>query len=294
MAKLAKIIKAGIKNLLRRFVRIIIFAILACLLFVALGGYSHNARFKIDKISVIGADTVSEDAIREFTSAKLEGNYYFVYARDNSFIFPKSEIQKGLLQSFVRLASVRTVRIDSHTIAVEVTERVPFAIWCGDTLVDGATPDLSNCYFFDINGIVFARAPTFSFGVYLEFYTPLDGVNGTDVLGARMPAERFTEANAVADDFQNNIGKLFRIVIKPEGEYSVTINSSASYPVLNGVPVRFANEAGVSAIVKNLLASLPVQFPPGQIPKKKLLYIDMRFAKNVVFGFEHTTKATTQ
>ena len=294
MAKFAKILKAGIKNFLRRSVTIIIIVILLCLLFVALGGYSHNDQFKIKKITVIGASTVSEDAIREFVTSKLQGNYYFVYARDNSFIFPQKEIRDGLLQTFVRLASVETVRIDNNTIAVEVTERVPFAIWCGNTFADGATDDLSNCYYVDQSGIIFAHAPTFSPGVYMEFYSPLDGAQGDNVLGARIPTDSFTTSSAIADSFQNSIGKLIRIVIKPGDEYSAIIGSSDSYPILNGVEIRFMGDLGADTIVNNLLASLPVQFPPDQTSKKKLLYIDMRFAKNVVFGFEHASTTTKQ
>ncbi|MDD5152849.1 MAG: hypothetical protein PHS95_02505 [Candidatus Pacebacteria bacterium] len=294
MAKIAKIIKTSIKNLWHRSTRILIFLLLACLIFVAVGGLSQNSRLKIDRVIVIGADVVSEDAVREFATAKLEGNYYFVYARNNSLIYPQGEIQKGLLQTFVRLASVRTVRIDWHTVAVEVTERVPYAIWCGETFASDAKADLSNCYFVDTTSTIFDHAPAFSSGVYLELYSPLDGAQGENVIGAHIPIARFNTATGIVDGFQKNIGKLLRIAIQPDNEYTATVNISTSYPMLNGVEIRFTDDVGADAVIKNLLAALPVQFPLGQIPKKKLLYIDMRFAKNVVFGFEHASTTPRQ
>ncbi len=286
MAKIASII-AGLREhgsvWLMRGIAVLI---LALLFFVAIGGISQNDKWRIDRIEISGTQTVDRDAVEKFAREKLKGNYYFAYARENSKIFPRRDIENGLMNVFPRLASVHAERVDAHTISIKVSERKPYALWCGDTYLEAGDPNEA-CWFIDDIGFVFDRAPIFSDGVYLEVYGVLAGAGAESMLRATVPPAQFTLIHALAGALARELGESLRIVLKPEGEVVMTMKKSASYPVLAGVELRFKDTTSTETIMKNLLAALPVQFPANVTPKKKLLYIDMRFGNKIFFGFEN-------
>lgn len=286
MAKLASIIAGLREHGSHWFTRGIAVLVLAFLFFIAGGGVSQNDKWKIERIEISGVQTIDRDAIEKFTREKLKGNYYLAYARENSKIFPKREIEEGLLNVFPRLASAHTERIDPHTIAIKVSERKPYALWCGE----GYSPEmheLNACYFIDNTGFVFDRAPIFSDGVYLEVYGALEGAGADSMLRAKVPAMQFALIHALAGALVREIGEPLRVALNPEGEVVVTMKKSASYPMLAGAEIRFKESTTAASLMKNLTAALPVQFPAGVTPKKKLLYIDMRFGNKIFFGSEN-------
>jgi len=268
------------------FSKIFIITLLAFLFFVTGGGISHNMRWRILHINVSGANTVSVDAARELVQQKLKGNYYFVYARENSRLFPKKEIERMLLDTFPRIASVAVNRIDDHTITAVVTERTPYAMWCGEEPSAGDV-QINNCWFIDEEGFVFDQAPIFSKGVYTEVYGRLIEKKVGDPLRGVLPRDRFANANAFAKLLRESVGKPFRIILKPEGELEASIYTSAQYPFLSGTTIKFKDESNTATLIKNLLSAIPVQFPNNVSLKKKLHYIDMRFGNKVIFGFEN-------
>jgi len=286
MAKIASII-AGLREHGHAWLmRGIAVLILAFLFFIAIGGISQNDKWKITRVEVVGTQTVDRDTVEALVREKLKGNYYIAYARENSEIFPRRDIKEALLNVFPRLASARAERVDMHTIVVKVSERKPYALWCGETYLETRRPSEA-CWFIDDTGFVFDRAPVFSGGVYLEVYGVLEGKQNESPLRAHVPLTSFNLLHTVAQALIRDLGEPLRIVLKPEGEVTVTMKKSASYPVLAGVELRFKDTTSAETIMKNLLAALPVQFPADVTLKKKLLYIDMRFGNKIFFGFEN-------
>lgn len=259
--------------------------VLFFLFFVAFGGVSQNSTWNITEVKISGTQVVDENALLKLVQSKLEGNYFFVYARANSSIFPRRDIETGLLESFPRLKGVIARRSDAHTIAIEVTERKPLMLWCGEDF-NAEVLVLAECWFVDDGGFVFDRAPIFSEGVYREIYSALLYANEGAPLRARVPPLRFAFVRAVEQGIERELGDTSRIFIKPEGEYGIVIHSSALYPILSGAEVRFKDGQPAERLIHNLLATLPVQFPADDIPQKKLLYIDLRFSNKVFFGSE--------
>ena len=286
MAKIASII-AGLREhgsvWLMRGIAVLI---LALLFFVAIGGISQNDKWKIERIEISGVQTIDRGGIEKFAREQLKGNYYFAYARENSKIFPRRDIENGLMQVFPRLASVYAERIDAHTISIKVSERKPYALWCGEAYLEGR-PTNEACWFVDDTGFVFDRAPIFSDGVYLEVYGALEGKQNEEALRAHIPLVQFTLIHSLQGSLTRDLGEPLRVMAKPEGEVVVVMKRSDEYPVLNGVEIRFKESTSAETIMKNLLAALPVQFPANVTPKKKLLYIDMRFGNKIFFGFEN-------
>ena len=258
--------------------------ILLLLFFVTGGGISQNGKWKIEQIQVEGTNESDRNKLLLFTQEKLKGNYLFMYARENSYLFPKREIEEGILHEFPRLKNVRVSRIDYHTLSLPVAERAHFALWCGEEFLSAHI--LEDCWFIDNTGFVFEHAPTFSTGVYFEVYGALERAGEDTPLRAVLPRGRFNLALSFMQELQKEHISLLRIFIKPEEEYGVVVNSSEHNPYLRDTEILFKEGQDSSMLIKNLLAALPVQFPIGSVLKKKLLYIDLRFGNKIYFGFE--------
>lgn len=263
------------------FSRTLIIFILVFIFFIAGGGVSHNQKWRIGYVDILGNMTVSADVTRSLVRQKLEGNYFFVYARDNSRLFPKSEIESMLFETFPRITSVSASRIDNHKIAIAMTERKPYALWCGMEL------PAKDCWFIDDAGFVFDKAPVFSKGVYVEVYGKLVEKNIGEPLRGALPYNRFATANTFAKLLHESVGKPFRIALKGEGEVEITIYTSAKYTFLSDTTIRFKDESSPAVLINNLQKAISAEFPDNVANKKKLLYIDMRFGNKVIFGFEN-------
>lgn len=263
------------------FSRFLIVLVLAFLFFIAGGGVSHKNKWEIIHVNVVGASAVSSDEIRAIALDKILGNYFLVYARNNSHLFPVGEINQALLSTFPRIASVSAGRTDEHTITIDISERKPYALWCGEKQIS------KNCWFIDETGFVFDKAPVFSKGVYMEVYGKLIEKNVGESLRGSVPFDRFAVANTFAKLLGEKVGKPYVISLMPEGELEVTLLTSPKYPFLTETIFRFKDESSPETLMKNLLSAIPVQFPNNVTPKKKLLYIDMRFGNKVIFGFEN-------
>lgn len=278
------------------FQRTSIVFLLALIFFVAGGGVSHNARWRVEQVDVRGTQAVDREAVRAFVFERLAGNYFFVYARNNSFLFPARAIEADIRESFLRIGHAEVTKVDPHTIAVAVVERKPYALWCGNE-VPPEMYELAYCSFVDETGFVFDYAPVFSEGVYAELYGVLEGVVEGRVLGARFPKEQFVFLRALEKEMQREVGEVLRMVVAGEGEYRVIMKKSARYPTLSGVELRIKQGGTPETLTKNILAALAVQFPDatkaisgkpaGTESKKKLEYIDLRFGNKIFFGFEN-------
>lgn len=285
MARLANIFARLYEQFGAWFSRTFIIALLAFLFLVALGGISHNNKWQIVRVDVTGANTVSLDAVRSLALEKILGNYFLVYARNNSYLFPVGEIEQSLLGAFPRIESVSVKRIDDHSIMIDLSERKPYALWCGEEFLTEMR-ELADCWFIDGAGFVFDRAPVFSSGVYLEVYAKLVEKNTGVPLRSTLPYSRFAATNTFVELLQKKVGEPLRVSLKSDGDAEIVFRASATYPFLAGVIVRFKDEESPAVLVKTLLAAVSREFPDNVALKKKLLYIDMRFGNKIFFGFE--------
>jgi len=263
--------------------RVFILTILLFLFFVAGGGISHKTKWRIENINISGANVVPMEDVRSLVQEKLKGNYFYIYARENSWLFPKSEIEKSLLQTFPRLSSAMLLREDDNAISVKLSERKPYALWCGKEPKEV----LKDCWFIDNSGFVFDKAPVFSDGVYVEIYAKLSEKITGEPVGSLIPHNRFVVSDTFAKLISESIGKPSRILLKENSEMEIVIYASSKHAFLSGARLRFLDESKPEALLKKLLLAIPAQFPTNIAAPKKLLYIDMRFGDKVIFGFEN-------
>ena len=184
---------------------------------------------------------------------------------------------------FPRLATVKATRDSAHSITVAVTERKPFALWCGLVAVKSMSP----CWYLDETGFIFDSAPIFSDGAYLQLYGFLDEEDALEPLCKIVPRAEFENIRTFIGELRAHCIEPSRVALSEDGAMSINIHASSAYRVLVGVELRFNKEQDSVVLAKNLLAALPVQFPVNGPQQKKLEYIDLRFGNKVFFGFEN-------
>lgn len=182
------------------------------LLFGLIAGASHIPALLIGDIRISGSETVASSTLRLKAEGYLKGSYAFVFPKRNIFLYPKHEIRNSLLDTYPVLASADVHAVDFHTIAVNVVERHPRALWCNE----------SRCYLMDENGVVYAEAPTFSEPIYISYSGEASGAGLpkqyltptqfqslsalVDAIAQRLPEE---QAFAVHVDGVHDVGVLF-------------------------------------------------------------------------------------
>ncbi len=151
---------------------------------------------RVTSVQVEGAQTVSSSTIEQFAEQELSGGYWFVFARNNIFLYPRQDIATGLLQHYPTLRMAEVHAQDFHTVLVKVAERQPVALWCPS----GQVPTGESCYYMDEQGLVYAPAPAFSAPVYATYQGPV--TNGTQPgLRQYLHAEEFQSLAALVAAF---------------------------------------------------------------------------------------------
>ena len=121
----------------------------------------------LSRVSVDGARTVSAEKVSRATREVLRGSYFYLIPHKNIIFFPRSRVREAVLAVSPR---IERVSLNTHrgTLVVQVSERAPAALWCGELVVGSSTPQ---CLSLDRDGFAFGLAPYAHSGAYLIFNT---------------------------------------------------------------------------------------------------------------------------
>src|SRR3989344_4688443 len=164
-----------------KLLKILSYLLIPIVLFGVLVFALHLKKTRIEGIEVVGNVSLTEGEIRERVETLISGNYFYLFPKDNIVLYPRRELVSDLSNSFKRIESVQVSLSNWRTLAVSVIEWKPHALWC---LQD----DISNCYFLNKYGLIFAKAPDFSGNVFFKY---LGGVEGDPIGSTLLPIEKF-------------------------------------------------------------------------------------------------------
>lgn len=239
---------------------------------------SHRPRIRISKITLSGNVVVSEADVASATIGYIRGSYFWLFPKNNVFLYPNASLQKYLKENFPRIATADVHESNFNTLNVAVTERVPVGMWC-DTLSTfsakvGTTTEAQNgnCYFLDMNSFVFAPAPDFSGSAYFKYY----GLFGTTTPIGNYYIASTTEFSDINDFIQSTRGLSLQptsLVGKDDGTFALLLAS--------GAQIYFDTTDSLSKTAQNLEALLRTPALSQNI--SKLDYIDMRFGNKLYY-----------
>ena len=114
-------------------------------------GLSWIPYLRIKTMHSVGTETLASTTVEEFVAKKIEGRSLFVLPRDNIVLYPKHEIEKGLLKEFPILKEAEIHADNLEAIRIEVQERHAKALWCG-----ASSDETEGCRLMDETGFVYS------------------------------------------------------------------------------------------------------------------------------------------
>lgn len=126
---------------------------------------SHIPALLIDTVTVVGAESVASSTVRANINELLRGFYIHALPKRNIFLYPQERIEESLMRAYPAFASVDAYAVDFSTIAINIVERNPRALWCQE----------GKCFFMDENGMVYADSPIFSEPIYISYSGAAEG-----------------------------------------------------------------------------------------------------------------------
>lgn len=139
----------------------------AVVLVAGCAALSHAPFMRVSGVVVGEEGGVPGSAVEEFVRKTIEGRYFFIFPKDNVFLYPKYALESGLRKEFPILKDAQVRARDFKTLEVSLTVREPAALWC--------TSNEGTCKLMDEEGVVYADAPHFSSPVYVSYEGPLTG-----------------------------------------------------------------------------------------------------------------------
>ncbi len=255
----------------KRKIKIILLSLGLLIIVVSLVYFSRHERIQIAEITVSGETVVSEDAIVSTVEETLSGYYFWLIPRSNALVYPRGVVEQTLFKKFPRLKSINLNLDNFQKLYIAVEERVPDALYC--TIF--STTDISECYFIDENGFIFAPAPSFSDGVYFV-YTTRDLIENP--LG-----KRFISPN----DFE--LLTKFIKSLETLGIYSSALAIEADQYIIflpNYAQIIWRKDANLLVIYANLEAFLSDDSIKAQENfLEKITYLDLRTENKVFYKF---------
>ncbi|KND52109.1 MAG: hypothetical protein AB198_00880 [Parcubacteria bacterium C7867-003] len=110
-------------------------------LFVGLLSYvSHLSKVRITEVVLNGGLLVTEKEVKEESLTFMEGSFFWLFPKNNSFLYQKEDLQKNLMEKFKRIETIKVSLEGLNKLVVDITERKPVAIWCGERVEVVAEP----------------------------------------------------------------------------------------------------------------------------------------------------------
>ncbi|MEQ1561491.1 MAG: hypothetical protein ABL899_02075 [Nitrospira sp.] len=252
---------------------------------VALLSYiSHRKEIRISDVILSGGILVKESDIKEKSIEYISGSYFWLFPKNNAFIFPKTRLEDFLVQSFKRIDEINIKRKDFKTIVVNITERKPIATWCDKTQKTGTTTEegldlTEHCYFIDQNSTIFAEAPFFSGDAYFKYY---GFVSTTTPIGMQYMASstEFAKITEFIDLIKKLSVRPQYLVAKGNDEFSVVVSG--------GGEIYFDTKIPLEKVAENLGALL--RTPELSTTTNRELpveYIDLRYGNKLFYKLKN-------
>jgi len=259
----------------------------------ALVALLHQPFVTVQNIVVKGNELTRTEDIEQAVEEAMSGSYGFVVPKRSIFFVPTGQIEQALYERFPRFDEVEVNRTGPTSLAVNVHERRADMLWCVDSALAATSTDPSDardeCYFLDPTGLVIARAPYFTPGIFFELYTePLSEPLGKQPISQK-DLDNLRHLAAVLPEALRSLPDSpyypDHVQVKG-GEYIVTV---ASRTIDRAAwQLRLSAEQSAVDIVANLRSVLSSEAFIADYAARggAVDYMDLRFGKKVFYKFK--------
>ena len=186
--------------------------------------------FRIEHISVLGAQATNTEAIEMLAHEFLSQKFLWKINRNNALLYPKQSLATAVLTLDSRLKNIDIAVEENSLLTLRVTEYVPSYLWCNGATRATSTPPV--CYLADDTGYVFAKAPDYSGYPFDVFETSIAGSDEQESpIGLFMlPEEEFAKVSAFRLALEKSGITTHRIA--QTGEFDYTLTTDAPWVVV--------------------------------------------------------------
>lgn len=266
----------------KRIIRISIIAAIAVGLMILL---FRLPLFRVRTIETEGNQLVQTDALIEVTWEQLLGNHLLIIPNNNIFFLRANKLRNVLMQRFPRIEELEIERGNLQTLQLIIHERPHAFVWCVDE-------SMSQCYFADDNGLLFARAPYFSSSVFLTFFG--GDISDSTYIDAHIINDKveFKRLVAIVHAFEDNNFSVTSVTInKRVGDYTLSVSHIKDVRTPNA-EIIVTTKTKPETIMYNLgLAMNTEEFKEAFASRAETLdYIDARLLEKVFYKFGTSSK----
>jgi hypothetical protein len=239
------------------------------------------------------------DEIQTIVQNDLSGSWWHLFSKNNIFLYPKNTIREDIMRAFPRIQALAIGRESLgslDTIIVSVTERTPFALACAAPAPVGGP---AKCFYMDADGFIYAPAPQFSPGVYIQYYSTVTATGTPIAVGGTFADPTSFSVALQAVHFISEMGiQVSSVSIADGGEYTIAVKDI--YATSTGKMASVQSATTTASVQMNPLVSL-IYFNL-TIPLEKTLdyfqqfwqsrddknfdYIDLRYGTDIVFKMQ--------
>ncbi len=259
----------------KRRQRLLIFGGSAILFLFVLGvlvWLSWASFIRITVVAVTGTHITDPKAVEVHIQKELSQNYFYIFSKRNIFLYPKQKIKENILSQFTAVKRV-DVRAGSpaggfHTLAVDIVERTPAALWCGE--VEAST---SNCLLLDDTGLAYSVSAEYSGNVYRKYY---GAIATTSLPKQFLGGEQFRSLSALVDALAKETA--------PLGVRSVSVDAAGDTHVQfeNNFVLLFALGSDGGDVLQRFVAALGADPFVGS-SLSNFEYLDLRFGDKLYY-----------
>lgn len=232
---------------------------------------------QIKNILVRGNKVLTEEEIKKKVKEELSGKYLHVFPETNVFLYPQKMVEENLTVAFPRIASVSAELDTERILTITLTEREPFALWCGREILKEKSDE--SCAYLDEGGFVFAKAPHFSGNAYFEFYGKGLLLDGDPVGHNFLPPVSYQHILQVKEELESFEVHPIKIFVAEDG--------GAFFTEAGGYGIRFNVDQDVSVLESNMQAVFRSS-SWGDIARSSVLeYLDFRFGNKVYYKYKN-------
>lgn len=238
----------------------------------------RSNKYQFQSVDVFGTTTFSADDVIAFTHEYWKGTHFKSIPKSSTILFSKDNFESELKKKFPVIAVAYITLPEPDKLEIHIQERKPNVTWC-------FTDD--TCGFVNEQGILYAKAPKFSEGVYVVFQSQLNDPSykkfGTVVLEPAI-MNRFTELFLRLET--NEIG-LSKIMFYEDGDIGFSIDKLFGVYTNNTSRLLGTFNQDDEVFVRDMITGLSNDAFKKQFiaNPKDLDYIDMRFPGKIFYKF---------
>ncbi|MEN9613781.1 MAG: hypothetical protein RLZZ347_88 [Candidatus Parcubacteria bacterium] len=263
-------IKRRKKN--RLYLGIFLIVLLVAILFAVSVVVSRMDQFQIKDVVISGNTVTDGTLIEDVVRSGMKDTYFWMFPKSNSFLFPEKAITSEMLSEFARVERVELVRTNLSTLAVNITERKPKALWCEGLKPFLTGTSIADCYFLDASGLIFSRAPDFSRNVFVRY---LGEISATTTIGGVYGDGHFPEYDFFVQSLVAEHLPVTDLIVHKDGNRELYLSS--------GVKILFDNRQDLSVVLTNIKLIIEKDELSLLSVTPRFEYVDLRYGNKVFY-----------